>query len=842
MKLFISDIEIPLPSNFKIARTKQVNDIGRLDNRQANFTQRIKLPKTKETQLAFDNLGSVGNTSNKPYSRNTARLINDNGESEIFNGYAVINKKSSTYEVIIYDGYIDFIKAIENEVITNIDISELNHLKNLDAVKETWTDDTLPYRYIVADYNGKMVYDTDNLNIDYLIPSVNVKWLWDKIFEYYGWTYEGSVFDTEKFNNLWLTYPKTIGDETQVTTQIYSVTYDDQIYYYNTGTINRVDYFGLLGGINETIVDSNGILGATFDVDFPISTSAQLNNTYLLAQEPKVLKINLSGSFANNGSIALRKFVPFSGSFEVIEELEYENGVDFDILWTASLQTGEAVSIYPVGDAGSVDVTVSVVEGNQVDFEEAFIDFEIRDFINEVLWNFALTPFKDKYTNNIKFLTHQEWLQTNDLIDWSDKYVSTVDEEYILKGYGQRNYLRRKYNEREQSYNDSYLYIDNVNIRDKVDIIKSLIYSPERDTTEILENDYNVYKFWNKENKDDGTVKYKELSGRFYFLRSETAYQEINIGSEFQGDTDSVTKFFRENYSHLSFKDIVQDYYLPIYSILNKSRMVTANIFLTDSDIHNIDFKKLVFIKQLGSYFIINKISNYIKKGVYPVELLEVDFREQQSDEVIPVDKRIVLNSNLVDGHEIVSDYAFLNYTPTSATITATHYADAHPVLGGTPSGTVLSTALNVSANSQTFTLTDPPITAEAGWYELRIEDQDGLMSNYAWVFVDFPAVDNTPSIDFFMVFGDGTFTIPAVRDIQYRFNNFTPTSATLTLQRFQLVGGSDVGEPITETITTFTPDVLHTISDIEFRAVFDFYRWTIVTDTISNTGTIQVF
>ena len=38
MKLFVNDIELDLPEGFTVPRTKQVNDIGSLENRQANFT------------------------------------------------------------------------------------------------------------------------------------------------------------------------------------------------------------------------------------------------------------------------------------------------------------------------------------------------------------------------------------------------------------------------------------------------------------------------------------------------------------------------------------------------------------------------------------------------------------------------------------------------------------------------------------------------------------------------------------------------------------------------------------------------------------------------------------
>ena len=181
MRLFINDIEFDLPSNFDIARTKQVNDIGSIADRQTNYTQKIKLPRTKRNESNFNELGFIGSQSLIPYLQNTVKLYNDNGEAEILEGYAkVFGTYTDYYDVAIYDGYISFVKLIENLSLNALDLSEASHLKTLDNVIDSFNDLTV-YKYIVADYNGKALYDTDKINIDYLTPSVPISYLWDKI-------------------------------------------------------------------------------------------------------------------------------------------------------------------------------------------------------------------------------------------------------------------------------------------------------------------------------------------------------------------------------------------------------------------------------------------------------------------------------------------------------------------------------------------------------------------------------------------------------------------------------------------------------------------------------------
>lgn len=60
--------------------------------------------------------------------------------------------------------------------------------------------------------------------------------------------------------------------------------------------------------------------------------------------------------------------------------------------------------------------------------------------------------------------------------------------------------------------------------------------------------------------------------------------------------------------------------------ILNKSKIITANVFLTDTDVSNLQLSYLYYIKQLNGYFILNKLINYIGRGKTKCELIKVDY------------------------------------------------------------------------------------------------------------------------------------------------------------------------------------------------------------------------
>lgn len=620
MRIFINDIELDTPRNFTIARTKQVNDIGSLDNRQANFTQKIKLPKTKKNRFALFNLGEGSSVSQIPYQRNSIFIYNEIGECEIYNGWGVITNTDDSYNLVVYDGAIDFYKAIENRVLTDVGVSELNHTKNTQTVIDSWIESN-PYRYIVADYNGKIFFNdgtNDVLNIDYLVPCVNVKWLWDRVFEFFGFTYTGNVFLIEEFTNLWMTFPKGLSNSELTPELIYDNSSFDDIVINNEARrviqhINPAPTEGVFLFNNGSYeIPENGTY--IFEQTGTVRVDVREGSDVVENEEAFVsMAINIPNYTTDNPAT-------FTNANTVLSMNQGDT-----VTWYVRSQGSDIVNVY----FNTLNIKINKLEGEAIDFENALIDFKVKDFLNEVLWRFNLTPFKDKYSNNIEFLTLAQRLQNTNYYDWSDRYAGLEDEMYIYQNYGQQNNLTYKYNDTESDHNDGILLINNVNLQDEVDVIKSNIYSPNREKNTIYDTFFNVYPLWQKEANESATdvdVKYKSLDKRFYFLRSESISQNGFIGSESLTESQSFTSFPRERYTRLSFQDIVQDFYPQMYGILNDTRVIKAKIRLDENLVSNIDFRRQVYIKQLSNYYILNKIPNFISKGVYSVELIRVKY------------------------------------------------------------------------------------------------------------------------------------------------------------------------------------------------------------------------
>lgn len=261
----------------------------------------------------------------------------------------------------------------------------------------------------------------------------------------------------------------------------------------------------------------------------------------------------------------------------------------------------------------------------------------MRDFLNEIVWRFGLTLFKEKYSNVYDFKTISEITNFENTIDWSNKFISQNSEKYIFGSYAQNNYIRYKYNDDNANYNDGVIVIDNENLEDLKTIIQSKIYSPELSFSENLGFKTKVYKLWDKEQKKgaiyvdgikthEAETEWKPLSNRFYFMRSiETTFDApIIIGSESLFTSQTITTAPTESFTGLAFNETIAKYYPDIKKILNKSKITTCSFWLKDSDVCDFDFSKLYYIKQLGGNFIVNKINNFVPNKETIVELIKI--------------------------------------------------------------------------------------------------------------------------------------------------------------------------------------------------------------------------
>ena len=650
-KIYINNILLET-NTLSFALSKQNNDIADISNRNADLSQNIKIPRTLNNIKAFERTGMVGVNSEFPYKKNIARIIDtDTGIDLISDGMAILlNTDVDNFNISIYSGNINFFKAIENLTLTDCDLTTLNHVKNLTNIKETWTDITKPYRYIIADYNGKM-YHSNKLNIDYQIPSASVKYLWNRVFNFIGYEFEGAIFNNEEFADLWMSYPKPIPTNTTpnlvlINSQFSSDVFYNYIFYRENLRIDAVANRLDLHRVNFTHARAR----LTNANSWTNATSPQLARIEILEAGNYLIRVTTL-SFSVFVYDNLGTYVGFFNSINNEVTISVFQNYKIQITHNATGGTDIIGTPLPFVGLANVKVELFYIDGYTLGFDKAFIDFKVSDFIKEIMMRFALTPFAIPNTNKVKFLTLDEIFQDTNIQDWTDKFHGVTNESYILSNYAKRNDFKFKYNDTNDYHSNGYIPVVNENLKESKTLYSSSIFSKEAKLSTDLVGS-SVYPIWSKNIKDNGDVEYKGLENRFYFLRSQKIVSELNMTSEILSTNLSSPFYYKESYYRCKWQELINVWYKNINKLLDFTKVITANIYLSKFEFSKVQMERMVFINQLGSYFLINKISNYVPQKVTKVELIKVEYYSEPI-EITSVDPYLNITSYTINNCNI---------------------------------------------------------------------------------------------------------------------------------------------------------------------------------------------
>jgi len=585
-----------------VVYVKQNNDIGNITTVNSSFSWNLSFPKTPNNIRNFDMLGIPGSSSLIPYTKIECQIL-DNGLPIETNGNLIITSSlGSEYKGHVKAGIIDFIQDISTDNISDvIDLSSLTHINTPTNIINSFTAG-LPYKYVVAYYNGQLLANSSgvtNLNPFALVPSIDVKYLWDKIFEHYGWTYTGQM----PFEDVFMTYPNAIGYDSDGAISALESTYNAVNVPYNNEPPGT------------RIIATQNTIGV-------------IDNDYLVQIQPGVFQVQESGNynikakfnaivfrnyFGNNIPIDTVKWQVFiSGLYDPIYS-SYDDELDFG----RTMEAGTLIYIhffsprFPYSffqiEEGYLDIETRGVQ--QVDFSEAFIKIKVKDFFKEVLIRGSLIPFVNVEEKRITFKTLDEML-TAPATDWSKKYVSRKEEKYVYNSYAQQNILKHKYNEENQDYANGVLVVDNQNQPESKDLYSSFTYAPEEGVVEYVSNvgvyyvqNFRMFDLEVQVDEDDQLIgNYKQLKDRFYFIKTEQKNEHIRVLG------DLATSFPVAVYSE-NFSDIVSERYSNIWQLINNAKILTIELNLNKADIVNLQFFQRYYFEQEKAYFLLNKLT-----------------------------------------------------------------------------------------------------------------------------------------------------------------------------------------------------------------------------------------
>lgn len=623
VELIINNNLIELPKSASVKYTKQISDIFDIANVAVSFTNTFEFEKTPANTQAMQFLGIPGDRSLIPYQKNNVALKVD-GFDLISEGWFIPSNTDDNYKGAVYDGMIDFFKAIENKTIgKDLDLVNFNHEKLVNTVAQSFTNEY--YNYIIGDYGGKNVY-LEGINIDYQAPSFSVRKLWELIFSTFGFNCDYS--NLSYIDGLYITYPKDTA-EGQVNEQIASMTKNA----YTSGQIN------LVNGVcqpnqfydwSSSVIDQ-GVLIDNWKYEIPETNSYNFQlaiEMYVIYRRPNYYNpnVNVQIEVLKNG-ISIQVLPSDFKEHDYVGDLQEmnfnqscEQGDIIELkIWAPQANSfrGRDYRCYEWRHKSTL-FTISKTDLGTTRLEEEFKDFQIKDFIKEILWRTGLTPVYNKLSNTVLFKTIEERISFSDAQDLSDYYVKRTNETYT-NGYAQKNIFSLKKNDDTDLTGDGYLYVPNKNIEDEKTLANSKIYAPDKKlvTDAFFSIKSNQYKIWQFEITQDNSteeskITYKGLSGRFYFIRKQiqtlSDVSDYKLISEKLNDEIQVPWIPVAINTNTLFEESIFNYYSEYQKIFNNFRVHNIDLALSVDGFNALDLTRCIYVKQENAYYICNKV------------------------------------------------------------------------------------------------------------------------------------------------------------------------------------------------------------------------------------------
>jgi len=232
-ELYINGESVELIESLNPNLTFNIADIAKPDTRQADFSKTIKLPASKKINKIFEHIFELGadlQTFNPNLKTDVIYLVN--GETQI-DGYLQIKSISETDGEIVYNCVIigrvgNFIADLNDNELTDLDLSSLDHVYNKTNQAATWnypltTDYVYPMINYDINYGGTALGYSENWTVEDFFPAIKTKKYIDAIFSAAGYTFTSNFFDSTYFNSLIIPFSSKnfVLGETPVLTRIF---------------------------------------------------------------------------------------------------------------------------------------------------------------------------------------------------------------------------------------------------------------------------------------------------------------------------------------------------------------------------------------------------------------------------------------------------------------------------------------------------------------------------------------------------------------------------------------------------------------------------------------------
>lgn len=213
-------IKLDTYEEIAVSLNKEIEDILNIGTNTTDWTKSIKLPGTAINNKAFKQLFDVNIDLSTLDEFKPTKAIPANitvGDNEIFSGHLqvidiTVEHDLVEYTVTIFGTLSNFMDALENKTLADIDLSDFNHTRDQETIISSWEYGIYKNTSFKQNYEGGegyvypyIIYDNlqiNNVFIYDLYPAVYLKTIMERIFEETGFKIKSKFFNSDYFKKL----------------------------------------------------------------------------------------------------------------------------------------------------------------------------------------------------------------------------------------------------------------------------------------------------------------------------------------------------------------------------------------------------------------------------------------------------------------------------------------------------------------------------------------------------------------------------------------------------------------------------------------------------------------
>jgi hypothetical protein len=647
LQLIIDDNEMELSNSTKIGLTFQANTIGDLSSRQGNFSNKFKLPKTKNNQIYLENASNINSNTNVPYRITKGKVIQD-GIEILPDANFRIEGVSDFYDVTINSGTTTFFDSIFGKKLRDLDLSEFDHTYTSANVLAGWTRND---GYCYPDILWNKPTTTVNVARQ---PCMFIKTLIEKIASESGYSLTGNFLDDYYYDNTIITCDFR-RDKDWVLANSVHIQKDTS------------DYSAVVVGSDGiwvepmTFQDDGNLINQIFTAPEPIYANfkttiiakfkGQFVSGFPYFQSPvdyRVEFVNLS-----NGIIIAQSIYTFNATeraqiqagTEVEIVLSIETGF-ISMIASQQIQVRQAVQTdggfsniaWLITNESKYDADVKDIfypyNGSQITMSEVQHDMTQTEFMKGIFNMFGIVGNVNDYTKTLVLNTFEK---ISDNIQFAKNWSNIVDFNVVPSikfkdgNYAKQNYFKYKIdNDVVENYNYNATFWELI-----FGSVDSKYYGSGKieidDETLDAENDFFTLPFGASINQSIPFVN-NDYSVDKFTPRVLVFYGRDTNPTSSQATFFDISRSRTLAFSHYSASsdNLKKNYYSVIESILTKFKKISLFVNLKTIDIVEIDYSIPIFLDVLfdgiaiNGYFYINRIENFQEGKPTKVDLIRL--------------------------------------------------------------------------------------------------------------------------------------------------------------------------------------------------------------------------